>query len=76
MKFQIYRALNYRPNCKKLLEDYPALTNYNFETNKSGNSYVTITSLEQLKQFVKDIGQVIILFPDNDGIEIYDGYRE
>ena len=76
MKFQIYRALNYRPNCKELLEDYPALTNYNFETNKSGNSYVTITSLEQLKQFVKDIGQVIILFPDNDGIEIYDGYRE
>lgn len=76
MKFQLYRALNYKPNCEEMLEKYPVLANYNFKVDKSGNSYVTITSIKQLKQFVKDIGQVIILFPDSDGIEIYDGYRE
>lgn len=76
MKFQLYRALNYKPNCEEMLEKYPKLTSYNFKVDKSGNSYVTITSIKQLTQFVKDIGQVIILFPDNDGIEIYDRYRE
>lgn len=76
MKIQIYRALNYRPNCEELLEDYPALANYNFEMDKSGNCYVTITSLEQLKQMVKEINKEIILFPCLDGIEIYDEYRE
>ena len=76
MKFQIYRAVDYKPNCEKLLEKYPMLSNYNLKVDKSGNSYVTITSLKQLKQFVKDVGQEIILSPDNDGIEIYDGYRE
>ena len=76
MKIQIYRALNYRPNCEELLEDYPALANYNFEMDKSGNCYVTITSLKQLKQLVKEINKEIILFPGLDGIEIYDEYRE
>ena len=76
MIFQIYRALDYKPNCEKMLEKYPKLTNYNFKVDKSGNSYVTITSIKQLTQFVKDIGQEIILSPDNDGIEIYDRYRE
>ena len=76
MKFQLYRALNYKPNCEEMLEKYSKLTNYNFKVDKSGNSYVTITSIKQLTQFVKDIGQEIILSPDNDGIEIYDRYRE
>lgn len=76
MKFQLYRALNYKPNCEEMLEKYPALTNYNFKVDKSGNSYVTITSIKQLTQFVKEINQEIILSPCNDGIEIYDEYRE
>lgn len=76
MKFQIYRALNYQPNCEKLLEDYPVLANYNFKTDKSGNGYVIITSLKQLKQLVKEINKEIILSPCRDGIEIYDEYRE
>ena len=76
MKFQIYRTLNYQPNCEKLLEIYPALANYNFKKDDAGNCYVTITSIKQLKQFVKEINQEIILSPCNDGIEIYDEYRE
>ena len=76
MKFQIYRSLDYRPNYEKMLETYPALVNYNFETDKTGNGYVTITSLKQLMQMVKEIDQEIILSPNNDGIEIYDNYRE
>ena len=76
MKFQIYRSLDYRPNYEKMLEAYPVLANYNFKTDKSGNGYVTITSLKRLMQMVEEIGQEIILFPDNDNIEIYDDYRE
>lgn len=76
MKFQIYRSLDYMTKYEKMLKTYPALMNYNFKTNKSGNGYVTITSLKQLMQFVKDIGQEIILSPYNDDIEIYDNYRE
>ena len=59
-----------------MLEKYPALANYNFKVDKSGNGCVTITSLKQLMQLVKEIGQEVILSPDNDGIEIYDDYRE
>lgn len=76
MKFQIYRSLDYKPNCEKMLEIYPALANYNFKTDKPGNGYVTITSLKQLMQMVKEINQEIILSPYDDGIEIYDDYRE
>ena len=76
MKFQIYRTLNYQPNYEKILEDYPALANYNLKRDNAGNSYITITSLKQLKQLVKEINQEIILSPCNDGIEIYDEYRE
>lgn len=76
MKFQIYRTLDYRPNYEKMLETYPALVNYNFETDKTGNGYITITSLKQLMRMVKEIGQEIILSPDNESIEIYDEYRE
>lgn len=76
MRLHIYRTLDYQPNCEKLLETYPALANYNFKADKSGNTYVTITSFEQLTQLVKEIGQEIILSPNNDGIEIYDNYRE
>lgn len=76
MKFQIYRTLNYQPNYEKLLETYPALANYNLKKDDAGNSYITITSLKQLKQLVKEINQEIILSPCNDGIEIYDEYRE
>ena len=49
MKFQIYRTLDYQPNCEKLLETYPALANYNLKKDNVGNSYITITSLKQLK---------------------------
>ena len=76
MKFQIYRTLNYQPNYEKFLEDYPALANYNLKKDDAGNSYITITSLKQLKQLVKEINQEIILSPCHDGIEIYDEYRE
>lgn len=76
MKFQIYRSLDYRPNYEKMLAVYPTLANYNFKMDKSGNSYVTITSLKQLMQMTKEIGQEIILSPSNDSIEIYDDYRE
>ena len=76
MKFQIYRTLNYQPNYEKILEDYPALANYNLKRDNAGNSYITITSLKQLKQLVKEINQEIILSPCHDGIEIYDEYRE
>ena len=76
MKFQVYRTLNYQPNYEKLLETYPALANYNLKKDNVGNSYITITSLKQLKQLVKEINQEIILSPCNDGIEIYDEYRE
>lgn len=76
MKFQVYRTLNYQPNYEKLLETYPALANYNFKADKSGICYITITSIKQLKQLVKEINQEIILFPCHDGIEIYDEYRE
>lgn len=76
MRLHIYRILNYQPNCEKLLETYPALANYNFKADKSGNAYVTVTSLGQLMQLVKEIDQEIILSPTNDGIEIYDNYRE
>ena len=76
MKIQLYRALNYQPNCEKILEDYPALANYNFKKDDAGNCYVTITSIKQLKQFVKEINKEIILSPCRGGIEIYDAYRE
>ena len=61
MKFQIYRTLGYRPNCERLLAVYPALANYNFEKDDTGNGYVTITSLNQLMQLIKEIGQELIL---------------
>ena len=64
------------PTAKKMLEAYPALANYNFRTDKTGNSYVNITSLEQMMQLVKEIGQNIILSPYDNSIEIYDNYRE
>ena len=76
MKFQVYRTLNYQPNYEKLLETYPVLANYNLKKDDAGNCYVTITSLKQLMQLVKEINQEIILSPCNDGIEIYDNYRE
>lgn len=76
MKFQIYRSLDYRPNREKMLEAYPELANYNFKIDKSGDGYVNITSLKQLMQLVKEIGQEIILSSDGDTIEIYDAYRE
>ena len=76
MKLQIYRALNYQPNYEKLLEDYSVLANYNLKKDDAGNCYVTITSLKQLKQLVKEINKEIILSPCRDGIEIYDEYRE
>jgi hypothetical protein len=76
MKFQIYRTLNYQPNYEKILEDYPVLANYNLKKDDAGNCYVIITSIKQLKQLVKEINQEIILSPVNDGIEIYDEYRE
>ena len=76
MKIQIYRALGYRICYEKMLETYPALANYNFKIDKSGDGYVTITSLKQLMQMVKEIGQEIILSSDGDGIEIYVDYRE
>lgn len=76
MKFQIYRSLDYRPNCEEMLRIYPALVNYNFKIDKSGNGYVNITSLKQLMQLVKELGQEIILSSDGDTIEIYDDYRE
>lgn len=76
MKFKIDRSLDYRPNCKKMLRTYPALINYNFKIDKSGDGYVTITSLKQLMQMIKEIGQDIILFSDGGTIEIYDDYRE
>lgn len=76
MKFHIYRTMDYKPDRKKMLETYPALVNYNFRTVKSGNSYVTINSIQQLMQMVKEIGQEIILAPYDNSIEIYDEYRE
>lgn len=76
MKFQIYRSLDYRPNREEMLKTYPALANYDFRTDESGNSSVTITSLKQLMKMVKEIGEEIILSPNDDGIEIYDDYRE
>ena len=78
MKFQIYRTLGYRPNCERLLAVYPALANYNFERDDVGNGYVTITSLNQLMQLIKEIGQDVILFSigDTNTIEIYDACRE
>lgn len=76
MKFQVYRSMDYKPNCEKMLEVYPVLANYNFKTDNAGYGYITITSLKQLMQFVKEIDQEIILSPFNDVIEIYDDYRE
>lgn len=61
---------------KKMLKTYPALANYNFRIDESSNGSVTITSLKQLMQMIKEIGQQIILSPNDDGIEIYDDYRE
>lgn len=76
MKFQIYRAFGYKTCYEEMLEAYPALANYNFKADKSGICYITITSIKQLTQLVKEINQEIILSPCNDGIEIYDDYRE
>lgn len=76
MKFQIYRSCYYDPDHEKMLAVYPTLANYNFKMDKSGNSYVTITSLKQLMQMTKEIGQEIILSPNGNTIEIYDEYRE
>ena len=76
MRLHIYRTLDYHPGCEKLLETYPELANYNLKADKSGNAYVTITSLKQLTQLVKEINQEIILSPSDNGIEIYDDYRE
>lgn len=76
MKFQIYRALTYKPNYEEMLETYPALANYNYKMDSSGYGYITIVSLKQLRQFVKEIGQAIILSPNDNAIEIYDDYRE
>lgn len=76
MKFHIYRTTDYKPDYEKMIETYPALANYNFRMDESGNGSVTITSLKQLTKMVKEIGQEIILSPNDDGIEIYDDYRE
>lgn len=76
MKFHIYRTMDYKPDYEKMLKTYPALVDYNFRVAKSGNSYITITSLEQLMQMTKEIDQEIILSPNDDGIEIYDNYKE
>lgn len=61
---------------KKCLEPILRLPTIISETDKSGNGYVTITFLKQLMQMVKEIGQEIILSPNNDDMEIYDNYRE
>lgn len=76
MKFQISRTMDYRPNCEKMLRTYPAFVNYNFEIDKSGYGYVTITSLKQLMQMIEEIGQEIILSSEGGTIEICDSYRE
>ena len=75
MKFQIYRAFGYKTRYEEMLEAYPALVNYNFKIDKSGNGEITITSLKQFMQMVKEIGQEIILSSDGDTIEIYVDYR-
>lgn len=76
MRFKIYRALTYKPDYETMLETYPTLVNYNYKTDNSGYGYITIMSLKQLMQLTKEIGREIILSPSNDGIEIYDDYRE
>lgn len=76
MRFKIYRALTYKPDYETMLRIYPTLANYNYKTDNSGYGYITITSLKQLMQLTKEIGQAIILSPSNDSIEIYDDYRE
>ena len=75
MKFQIYRAFGYKTCYEEMLEAYPELVNYNFKIDKSGNGEITITSLKQFMQMVKEIGQEIILSSDGDTIEIYVDYR-
>lgn len=59
-----------------MLGIYPTLANYNYKMDNFGYGYITITSLKQLMQLTKEIGQAIILSPSNDSIEIYDDYRE
>lgn len=76
MRFKIYRALTYKPDYETMLGTYPTLANYNYKIDNSGYGYITITSLKQLMQLTKEIGREIILSPSNDGIEIYDDYRE
>ena len=76
MRFKIYRALTYKPDYETMLGIYPTLANYNYKMDSSGYGYITIVSLKQLRQFVKEIGQAIILSPNDNAIEIYDDYRE
>lgn len=73
MKFQICST---KQKNEKLLETYPTLANYNFKMDKVNRCYVTITSLKQLMQMNKEIGQQIILCSYDNAIEIYDDYRE
>ena len=67
---------------KEVLDKYDVKTYKTDRESFVGGAYyeyeVEIASLKQLMSFIKDIGQPIIIFDDEDGrnIEIYDGWRE
>ena len=60
MKFMIRRTSGEEPPCPKAKE-------------KDGEWYIKIKTLEELIDFVKENGEVVL---DENRIEIYDDYRE
>lgn len=75
MRFRLRRAWYWKPTLTELTMKYPVILNYTPEVKKDG-VYVTISSLEKLKEFIDEIGEEIILVPGSDDLEIYDNYRE
>jgi len=69
---------------RNLKTDYLEVVNkYNVKVLREEDFYgceyeVTIGSLKTLMEFVRDVGQPIIITDDSDGrnIEIYDNWRE
>lgn len=85
MKFAI--EATYCDNEEQLLETYPFLREYGFETvevdyklRKEKVSYIYINSLEELLQLYEQCNEELVitrnLYTDEKCIEIYDGYRE
>ena len=77
MKFKISSATFtlWSERLKKLEAGYPCLHNFGFEI-VDDYAYVTVNTLEQLTDLIKQVGNKVIIYLEEMWIVIYDDYWE